>query len=89
MLRRDDFRDVGRLDVGQGVPHPAAVRLVDKSKRAGEYGIVMTLAVFGQLVPYQLGNHLRAAGQGALGDHVIQLGEQFGRQADAQACKLR
>src|SRR5665213_4501933 len=76
VLRGNYFLDVGRLDVGQGVPDPPAFSLVDESKGAGEYGVVTTLAVLGQLVAYQFGDHLGAAGQGALGDHVSQLREQ-------------
>jgi hypothetical protein len=35
-------------------------------------------------MPYELSDHLGAAGQAALGHHLIQLGEELGGQADAE-----
>ena len=71
------------------MPHPPAFSLVDERQRAGEHRVRTALTVFSQFMAYQLGDHLGAAGQRALGDHHIQLREQLARQADAQTCELR
>ena len=45
--------------------------------------------VFSALVPDEFGDHLRTAWQTPLGDHVVELAEQFGRQAHAQSRQVR
>jgi hypothetical protein len=85
VLGRDHLFHIAKLGLGQGMAHPAVLGAIDQGDGPGQDGVGARRAMLGKLVADQFGDHLRAAGQAALGDHDVQLNQQFGRQADAQA----
>src|SRR6185295_10053797 len=88
MLGRNDFLDVLGLGSGESLTYAPIVCPINERHGTGEHRAGAFLAVLCQRMSYQLGNHLRTAGESSLLDHDIELREQLLRQAHAQTGEL-